>query len=827
MSEERAATTAPEYDKQSAADTMRIAGPLQLCLAFAVFSVLAIALHHKGFNSPLIYDSTFLSDNLRSFARHDVAEVMRIMPQRAFTLLTFYENYLISGMDPYYFRMVNAVLVAATGLVLVLMFQILYQIPGLSTPGSESDKTAVSYFLGLLFVVHPLQGLVILYVWQRAAIMACLFYFSALTLYLAVRTGRAGRNDAAYTLVIIFIVAGVLSKENVLTLPIVLLLAEAILFRTSCKQLFNRAVAIGLLTLPALIAYLLVAHALHKPTSLEPQGIMNRLQQHYLQSGLSPVQVLMTECRVFFSYLFMMLVPFHDNVQLIRVETVSKTLWNPPSTLVACTGLIGLMAFGVAMVRKAPALAFGILFTTVVMTPELILSPQYLFFGHRAIMPMAGVLMLLGQVILHPISWSRHRMPERAVAGLWATIAVAVVASIGVTTVAKAARWNPSDFWKDAYRRLPPLSNDVQKLSYLHILVNYGGELLKSGEYAGAIAAFETALKIKSDSHEIHGNLGSAMLRQGRGTAAIEHYRKAIEINPDSARAHLELGNAMLALGKAREAIKYYKKAHKLIPDSAEPFTRIANVLQRYGKVAQAKPYYLKAIELNPASWEAHNRLGNILVEEGKPEAAIVHYAQAVKANPGNAELYNNLGAGLLRIKRIDEAKNNFRKAVALQPGSAKALANLGIASLASGKPQAAKGYLKKAVEADGNLAAAHLHLGHAYQEMGETREAADQYRNTLKIAPDLVAAHFGLANAMEHLGDLSAAEKHYKEALRINPRHYPSHNAVGIVLASRGELTQAIQHFRKALDLNPGFAGARNNLAKALRQLENTAPDK
>ncbi len=797
----------------------RIGRPLELACGFGLFVGLAFFLHYKGFSSPFLYDSTFLSDNALFFAQHDLPKVVRIVPERSFTLLTFYVNYLTSGMNPYYFRFVNALIMAATGLILVLMIRVIFSIPGLSVSGSQSDKTSVAWFLGLLFVVHPLQSLVVLYVWQRMAIMACFFYFSAVTVYAAARSGRIQARGLAYALVSVLVTAGTLCKESVLTVPAVLVLAEATLFRQSFTNLIKRVVMLALLTLPAVFTYLLVAHTLHEPTSLEPQGVIKRLHQHYLMSGLTPVQVLMTESRVFFSYMLSILAPFSENVQLIRAETISRSLWNPPTTVFACTGLIGLIILSITMVRRTQLMAFSILFTLVVLTPELFLSPQYLFFGHRAILPMAGVLLLVGQAILVVVTWTRTRLPRRTVFAVKALAGLLIVMSLCEVTWNYAARWNPFNLWQSSYLNLPPFSRDVQKRPYIHIVSNYGVELMKARRYPEAIRLFEEALAMKPETHEVYGNLGSALLGQGRPEQAVKYYQRAIELKPDSAKAHVDLGNALLKLGKASEAINQYQRARELIPGSAVPLIRLADVLHRNGKVSEAMSTYRKAIELNPASEEAHTRLGNILLGQGKVQEALAHYTKAMEAAPASAISYNNVGAALLRLNRIPQARESFRRAVFLRPDFAQAYANLGIAYLASGHPEKAIGYLKKSIELDNRIALAHVHLGHAYELTGNAQQAAGRYAKALEIEPNMVEAHYSLANVSAALGDVDSARKHYEQALRLNPRHHMAHNALGTVLTSVGEFPEALRHFRKALELKPDFADARRNLDKALRQ--------
>ena len=132
---------------------------------------------------------------------------------------------------------------------------------GSSTRNAQERSELSALFLGLAFVAHPLQTYVVLYDWQREAIMACLFYFSALAVYLGVRSGRFRNEGLGYVLTAVLFFAGLQSKENLATLPIMMFLAEIILFRQSFKQLLSRCLMIALLTAPPLAAYVLMANS--------------------------------------------------------------------------------------------------------------------------------------------------------------------------------------------------------------------------------------------------------------------------------------------------------------------------------------------------------------------------------------------------------------------------------------------------------------------------------------------------------------------------------------------------------------------------------------
>lgn len=58
-------------------------------------------------------------------------------------------------------------------------------------------------------------------------------------------------------------------------------------------------------------------------------------------------------------------------------------------------------------------------------------------------------------------------------------------------------------------------------------IVNSGNLLLETGDVAGAIARFETAIKLDPDYADAHHNLGVAYKRAGRRSDAVRELRRA------------------------------------------------------------------------------------------------------------------------------------------------------------------------------------------------------------------------------------------------------------------------------------------------------------
>ncbi|MEM8993722.1 MAG: tetratricopeptide repeat protein [Acidobacteriota bacterium] len=69
---------------------------------------------------------------------------------------------------------------------------------------------------------------------------------------------------------------------------------------------------------------------------------------------------------------------------------------------------------------------------------------------------------------------------------------------------------------------------------------NAGVELMKRGDWSGAVEKLGQAVTLKEDYAEAHSNLGFALRRQGARhyDNALAHYDRAIELDPELAEAY-------------------------------------------------------------------------------------------------------------------------------------------------------------------------------------------------------------------------------------------------------------------------------------------------
>ena len=829
-----------------------------LCLIFLAFFAVAFGLQHKGFNSAMVYDgAALIYNNADKFAERDPVKIIQLVPVRPLFMLSLYYNYVLTGMEPYYFRVVNIIFVAAGGLTLVLLCMIILEIPGLSLPGTLRDKQGVSVFLGLLFVAHPLQTFVVLYEWQREASMAYFFYFLTLAVYLAARSGRYSHTIPAYIITAILFLVGLLSKENLATIPVVFCLAEVTLFRQNFRDLLKRALIVALITLPPVLAYMLVTRYFHGSAGANTWEIVSRLSDYYKYSGQTFLQVALTESRILFSYLFMILVPFFFTPEFMRAETVSASLLNPPVTLAACAGVFALIGIGLGLLRKKPLIAFGILFYIVVLIPECLLIPQYLFFGYRAILPMAGVLLVIGAGSLTLLNWGRANLSVRAFRHAVALVSILPVLCVGAVTFSLAKNWSALQFWRSPASQLPTYSENVETVPFLDITVNYMSNLLVSKNYSEAIDLFgkvsEATIqpevsspkpgvtlykaeqidqaaekfidKFKQRPHRTSAGLlalGGALTSTGNLHQAITAYRKAVQIDPYNKNARMNLAGLLEHTGNPQEAVQHYVKAITIDPKSVRAHYGLGFALQKSGRMEDAIKLYNRTIEIDPRSVIAYNLLGRALKESGKPQEAMQQYRKAIEVDPKSADAHHNLGMALANSGNAAEAIKEYRRTIEINPKLQSAYCNLGLALEFSGNASEAIMAYTKAIEIDPLYAVAYNLLGGAFRKSGNLKEAVQQFAKAVELDPNSAAFHHNLGMALANSGKAAEAIKEYQETLKLNPRLASAHINLGLAWEHSGRLNESMKEYRIAIAIEPRSAIAYKALGRALAKSGN-----
>jgi len=353
---------------------------------------------------PNIINNTILAggDDLLSRIQSILASGFSSPAGRPLSMLTFAINLLLAGYDPFYFKLVNVCIHAVNGILLYFLIVLLLQ--GMSLAANAKIDAIgirrIALVVALAWSLHPINLTSVLYVVQRMNSLSAMFVLAGLWVYtrgrIALLTTGKGHLRVIAGLTV-FVLLAALCKENGILLPLYAALLEILLFRfrgqSDRDRNFLYIIHFLFVLLPLLILMLLVA--------LQPELALSGYQQR----TFTLLQRLLTESRVIWFYIYLILMPNNRELALFHDDfDVSEGLLQPVTTVFAIAGLVGLALVGWRMRKKYPVISFGIMFYLVGHSLESSFLPLELVHEHRNYLPVAGLLLALFHPLLGGVS---------------------------------------------------------------------------------------------------------------------------------------------------------------------------------------------------------------------------------------------------------------------------------------------------------------------------------------------------------------------------------------------------------------------------------------
>ena len=313
------------------------------------------------------------------------------------------------------------------------------------------------------------------------------------------------------------------------------------------------------------------------------------------------------------------------------------------------------------------------------------------------------------------------------------------------------------------YNKAVELGSDSAETYY-----NRGLAYGKKGQYDRTISDCDEAIKRKSDFAEAYVNRGCAYDEIGQHDRAIADFDKAIALNPDDAIAYNNRGTANGNKGQYDRAIADFDKAIALKPDYANAYYNRGTAYASKGEYDRAISDYDKAIKIKPDYAEAYYNRGLTYASKGEYDRAISDYDKAIKIKPDYAIAYNNRGTVYGNKGQLDQAIADFGKVIELKPDYANAYYNRGFIYASKGEYDRAISDYDKAIKIKPDYAEAYNNRGNAYYRKNMYDPAIADYDKTIEIRPNDTEAYYNRALAYQYKGELDRAIADFKNVLRI-----------------------------------------------------------
>jgi tetratricopeptide (TPR) repeat protein len=518
--------------------------------------------------SPALNGEFLFDDNALPFSLPNAAAPLRawIGQIRPVLMTTYWLNSQISAEDPYSYHILNVIIHCLTSLLIFPMVRRLLEWAG----AQASLRNLLAGFAALIFLLHPAQTESVAYLAGRSESLSALLAAAAFTVFLYRR--QTAVSWAAVAAIFTLFGAAVLSKEQAVVLPALLLLTD---YWWNPGFSFQGIRRNWKLYLPmALGAAMGVAFFWNLILGADTGGSAG-----FGIKEFTWYQYFFTQCRALFVYIGMFLLPV--NLTADWDFPISMTILDRG----AIFGLLALLALAAAAWRyrrRFPLAGYGYFVFLLLMSPTSSILPiKDPIAERRLYFSMFGLLLILVDLL------SRLKVDRRALAAACLVVALAAAG----TTRARAAVWaNPVSLWEDTVRKSPNKRRAHFQLGYAYdqqtrygqaleefqktaelgpltpdLLLDWGLVYDHLGQFDQALAKFQQAAAMKPTAH-VYTQIGMAYAQQSRWLESLQALATAEKLDPRFPDTYVYRGKVYLNANQVPAAIQEYRRALAIDP---------------------------------------------------------------------------------------------------------------------------------------------------------------------------------------------------------------------------------------------------------------------
>ncbi|MBI5756473.1 MAG: tetratricopeptide repeat protein [Nitrospirae bacterium] len=523
---------------------------------------------------------------------------------RPLLLSTFVLNYWIGRLNPIGYHLVNLAFHVGSSFLVFLIVSVMLR----------SNLPAL--VAGLVMLFHPVNAEVVNYVTARSSVMATFFYLLAFYAYLRYRPsnqdaasvkGGAEELQWRYLSWAAFLL-GILTKEILITLPLMLILYEMIFIPSAgrdWKGLSRRMVPFFLISLCYLIVRKLVIGVVGPPVLIRDL-ITNLVLQ---------VKALAITWQ-------MLLFPVNLTLMHDIPEPNSFFERGVVGGVLLLTVLLAVMVWGLrSSNRNLKVMGFALAWFYITLLPTILLPLNASLQENRVYIAFLAFTALTALLFTCMERWQEGKLKMAR----WVLFAVVLVV-YGAGIRERNRVWDSSiNLWQDAVRKAPGFYQAHHSLgiAYKHI-----------GWLDAAASELQMALKLNNDRPDLHNDMGGLYMHLKREDLAEKEYRDALSIDPLFERAHTSLGILYKRRGDMELARNEFETALRIYPYSEIALYNLSMIYQQEGSPDKALRLLSQVLERNPNLPRIQFLAGRLYKEHGDALASRQAFDYAVRLDP-------------------------------------------------------------------------------------------------------------------------------------------------------------------------------------------------
>lgn len=514
-------------------------------MVIALMAIVTAIVYQNSIGVPFYLDDFGSIVNNPNFKNASFSTLFSDYPLRVigyFSLFLDFEQHKLSVSGYHY---TNVFIHFLTGLVVYFLVRKLCILSKFAVSSAAANYVAM--ICALVFLVHPLQTQSVTYIVQRLASLVALFYLASVCCYFYARSSESNTLKVVFSFgCMLFAVCAFFTKQNAVTLPLVLVFAELIFFNRSVAKKMILAGLIALLSIGLL--YFVI------PSSIG--GYVDKLDMLTRETrDITRIDYFLAQLSILWIYVGKFFWPVGLHLEYGKtIEDFSRF-----TTLISAFAHIVVLAAAFTLRKKLPLLAFGIAFFYSAHFVESGIIPiRDLMFEHRTYLPNFGLILVA--LSLCSLVWKRLNKSDKATVPLM--ISAIVLFALSYMTYQRNEQWlDPKKFYENELVYSP---NNVR---VLHNYAEYSGRMGDLDKSESLINRMYDAAGDKIDGAMVNTHIVLLMSR-GKFRDAVALAERLLEqpgLNPRT-RVHVlsNIGIVYTSLGRYKRADAYFREAYAL-----------------------------------------------------------------------------------------------------------------------------------------------------------------------------------------------------------------------------------------------------------------------
>ncbi len=673
-------------------------GALRSPRAAALLLTLAAALaYHASFRGVFLFDDVpWIVEN----AALDVLWPPTVAMGETFRPLPFWTfalNRAWSGAETWSYHAVNLALHVAAALALFGVLRRALRLPRAGLDARSADAVALAS--ALLWVVHPLNSQAVIYLIQRAELMAGLAVLGVLLCFLHAVDGTSLRPRAWLAASVACLYAGLGCKEVAAAAPLVVYVADAVLVCGAWRApLARRAALYAAYAAPFVLApaWWLLTNP-ERFVLVRPGG-----------SAPAPLAYLLSQGPALATYVRLVLWP-----SPLVFDRAWRAADHADVLLPAWLAVGGALLATLVLLRRARPLALPAAAFFLLLAPTSSVFPiADALVEHRTYVASAACIVLV--VLAGRAALARLPLADGARRNLATGLCALAAVALAAATVRRSADYtDAARMWGDVVAKAP---HDARA----HF--NLGLEFLHAddaGHEERALRAFERAVALDPTHVKARTNVGALLLARGDVAGAERELRAALALAPDSVETLRDLGHLLTRTGDDAGARDAFARAAEVAwewrrtrPQTPDVLCELGAAELRLGATDRALAAFRLALDRDTA--HAHVRallqLVVVLTRERDADGALDAARRLAAAAPTDGDVLLQCGRAFARFDRVEEALDAYVAALRAEPGSVAARTELtGVATAPGARERAAAHVRARLAETPADAELRHL----------------------------------------------------------------------------------------------------------------------